>query len=78
MDLNQLLSADAARELLGDDLRFALQALLTSRFGFNLRNKLAHGLLDVGAMYSTVAEFFWAVVLMVCVRATVATENPST
>jgi hypothetical protein len=78
MDLNQLLSGDAARDLLGDDLRFALQALLTSRFGFNLRNKLAHGLLDVGAMYSTVAEFFWAVVLMICVRATVPSENPST
>ena len=78
MDLNQLLAGDPAGDLLGDDLRFALQALLTSRFGFNLRNKLAHGLLDVGAMYSTVAEFFWAVVLMICVRATVAAEHPST
>ena len=77
MDLNQLLAGDAARDLLGDDLRFALQALLTSRFGFNLRNKLAHGLLDIGAMYSTVAEFFWAVVLMICMRAKVALGDDS-
>jgi hypothetical protein len=69
MDLNQLLATATARDLLGEDLRFALQALLTSRFGFNLRNKLAHGLLDVGTMHSTVSEFFWALVLMICVRA---------
>jgi hypothetical protein len=70
MDLNQLLAFDATRELLGEDLRFALQALLTSRFGFNLRNKLAHGLMDVSAMYSTVSEFFWCLVLMMVLRAT--------
>jgi len=78
MDLNQLLLQDATRDLLGEDLVFAVQALLTSRFGFNLRNKLAHGLMDVGAMYSTVSEFFWSLVLMICMRATVTRSEDET
>lgn len=75
MDLNQLLAMDASRELLGEDLQFAFRALLTSRFGFNLRNKLAHGLMDVGSMHSSVSEYFWALELMLCVRATSASDG---
>lgn len=68
MDLNQLLARDAAREVLGENLCFALRALLTSRFGSNLRNRLAHGLIEMDEMYSAASVYCWALILKVCVR----------
>jgi len=67
-DLNQLLALPEAKTLLGESLHFALTALLTSRFGYNLRNDLAHALVEPRDCYSTVSLFFFAVVVMICVR----------
>jgi hypothetical protein len=67
-DLNQLLALPEAREFLSDPVHFALTAILTSRFGYNLRNNLAHGLIDARECYSVVCLFFWALVLLICVR----------
>lgn len=67
-DLNQLLALPEAREFLSDRVHFALTAILTSRFGYNLRNNLAHGLIEPRECYSVVCLFFWALVLLVCVR----------
>lgn len=67
-DLNQLLAMPQSQELLGGGLHFALTAILTSRFGYNLRNKLAHGLVEPSDCYSVVSLYFWALVLLICVR----------
>lgn len=67
-DLNQLLVMPEARKLLSDPVHFALAALLTSRFGYNLRINLAHGLIEPRDCYSVISLFFWALVLKICVR----------
>lgn len=67
-DLNQLLAMPQSKELLGENLHFALTAILTSRFGDNLRNDLAHGLVEPNRFYAPVSLYFWAVVLWICVR----------
>ena len=75
-DLNQLLAMPEAREFLGERIHFALNALLTSRFGANLRNDLAHGLIEAGACYSVIALFLWALMLLVCVRTLPKNDGP--
>ena len=67
-DLNQLFALPQTKTLLGEPLHFALTALLTSRYGYNLRNDLAHSLIEPGDCYSTLSLFFFAVVVMICVR----------
>jgi hypothetical protein len=67
-DLNQLLAMPEAKEFLSDRVHFALTAILTSRFGYNLRNNLAHGLVEPPECDSVICLFFWALVLLVCVR----------
>lgn len=67
-DLNQLLALPETKTLLGDSLHFTLTALLTSRFGYNLRNNLAHALIEPRDCYSTISLFFFAVVVMICVQ----------
>jgi len=67
-DLNQLLALPETKKLLSESLHFALTALLTSRFGYNLRNNLAHALVEPRDCYSTISLFFFAVVVMICFR----------
>ena len=38
---------------------FDLRGLLTSKFGCNLRNEIAHGLADEGAFHTPFAECVW-------------------
>jgi hypothetical protein len=47
-NLNQLLEHPRAVEVFGEDLLFDLRVLLTEKAGANLRNDIAHGLLDDG------------------------------
>jgi hypothetical protein len=62
-NLNRLLSASQYREPLvrtfGEDLVFDLRGLLVERFGANLRNELAHGLLSNNAFYAVPAYYLW-------------------
>jgi len=67
-DLNQLLAMSETKKFLSDRVHFALTAILTSRFGYNLRNNLAHGLIEPRDCYSVICLFFWALVLLICVR----------
>ena len=76
-DLNQLLAMPEARDFLGERIHFALTALLTSRFGANLRNDLAHGLIEAGVCYSVIVLFFWALMLLVCVRTLPKNDRPA-
>jgi hypothetical protein len=73
-DLNKLLAHDAADELFGDDA-FDLRVLLIEKDGANLRNHLAHGILDDGQDLGAKAYFWWICLRIVClplVRAAVS------
>ncbi len=65
-DLNRILYMPELRPILGEDLIFELRGLLVERFGSNLRNEMAHGLIDQGAFYSAEAVYLWWTVLRVC------------
>ncbi|MDQ4120345.1 MAG: DUF4209 domain-containing protein [Acidobacteriota bacterium] len=62
-NLNRLLTNPKFTEKLtgifGEDLVFDLRGLLVERFGANLRNDMAHGLIDHNSFYSYGAIYFW-------------------
>jgi hypothetical protein len=62
-NLNRMLTTSQLREplerVLGEDLVFDLRGLLVERFGANLRNDMAHGLISHDAFYSTAAYYLW-------------------
>jgi hypothetical protein len=66
LDLNALLEKPELKDILGEDLVFDLQGILTSRFGSNFRNLMAHGLLDQQAFYSYSAIYIWWLLLRIC------------
>jgi hypothetical protein len=58
-DLNKLLEMEDVTNILGEDLSFSLKVLLTSKFGANFRNLLAHGLLDDNEVRSLISVYIW-------------------
>lgn len=64
--LGHLLGSEEARNILGEDLVFDLRGLLNERFGTNLRNVEAHGLLDDEDYNSSEAIYFWWLTLRLC------------
>lgn len=45
--------------IFGEDFIFDLRCLLVERFGANLRNDMAHGLIEHNLFYSYAAIYFW-------------------
>jgi len=80
-DLNQLLWMPELEEIFGPDIAFDLRGILVERFGDNMRNESAHGLMPEGAFYQPTAVYLWWLVLHLCVtghvRTRIATETPS-
>ena len=68
MGLSSLVSILGAREILGDDLWFELQAVFTDSLSANLRNEVGHGLLDDDTSNSLYSVYAWWVVLRLVVR----------
>lgn len=66
--LFSLVSIDGAREILGDDLWFELQAVFTDSLSANLRNEVGHGLLDDDTSNSLYSVYAWWMVLRLVVR----------
>ena len=62
-DLNRLLTMSETESLLGEDLAFAMRVLFTERFGYNLRNEMAHGMLEPGAFFADSAIYAWWLIL---------------
>ncbi|MBL1208253.1 DUF4209 domain-containing protein [Geminocystis sp. GBBB08] len=53
--------------LYGEDIVFDLVCLLNRKgFGSNLRNNMAHGLLDINHFYTSSAVYFWWITLHLC------------
>jgi hypothetical protein len=62
-DLNAVLRDPDTAKILGSDLVFTMTAVFVDRFGGNLRNDLAHGLLETSAFYSETAAYAWWLLL---------------
>lgn len=57
--MSTLMDLPEADQVFGKDLAFELRSLFCDAFGPNLRNELAHGLLDEGACHSPFAIYAW-------------------
>ena len=65
-DLNQLLWLPEVEMTFGVDMMFDLRGILIERFGHNLRNQLAHGLLPEGGFYREASAYLWWLILRLC------------
>ena len=63
---NLLYKVPQVKEIFGQDLLFDLQGLLQVRFGSNLRNRLAHGLVTDNEYMSWPSAYAWGLVLHLC------------
>jgi tetratricopeptide (TPR) repeat protein len=61
--LSTLMDLPEAHKLFGDDLTFELKSVFTDSLGFNLRNEVAHGLLDDDTSSSIHTIYAWWMVL---------------
>jgi hypothetical protein len=53
-------------KVFGEDIIFDLRGLLVERFGANLRNRMAHGLMDHNSFYLAEVPYLWCLVLKIC------------
>ena len=61
-----ILELEGVKESLDEDLIFALNTIFCSKFGFNMRNNVAHGMLDDQAFQSFKALYIWWFALKFC------------
>jgi hypothetical protein len=73
-DLNQLLWMPNMEDIFGPDIAFDLRGILVERFGDNMRNESAHGLMPEGAFYQHTAVYLWWLALYLCVTGHVQTR----
>ena len=64
--LNTTLYLPEIKNLIDENILFDLQGLLVERFGANLRNLMAHGLMSHHAFYSHQAAYLWCLMLKIC------------
>ena len=57
--LSNLIKNARIGEVLSEDVLFEIRALLTEHSGSNLRNQIAHGLLDDSYMHSSFPVYLW-------------------
>jgi hypothetical protein len=67
-DLNQLLWMKETEDVFGQDILFDLRGILIERFGHNLRNELAHGLVPENGFYNAAPVYLWWLVIHVLWR----------
>jgi hypothetical protein len=65
-DINQLLWDSKADEIFGADILFDLRGILIERFGCNMRNEMAHGLIYEGGFYRAESIYLWWLVIRLC------------
>lgn len=69
--LSSLLKKDKAKDILGEDLWLELQTIFTSPYHSNLRNQVAHGLLNDNTCYDYSLIYAWWMILRWIVRSIV-------
>jgi hypothetical protein len=67
-DLKQLMEMPEFEQMFGPNVGFDLRGLLIERFGHNLRNKIAHGLLAEGGFYQVASVYLWWLTIHLCWR----------
>ena len=65
-DLNTLLYSEEVQTIFSEDILFDLQSLLIHRFGSNLRNRMAHGLIDYDGFITLEVSYLWWLTLYLC------------
>ena len=65
--LNATLLWLETEEVLGEDIVFTLRTLLIEPFGFNLRNLMAHGLVQDGGFWHGGSIYLWWLTLRLCI-----------
>ena len=75
-DLNQLLWMPEMTRIFGPDITFDLRGILIERFGHNMRNEFAHGLMPEGAFYQPASVYLWWLVLRLCWMGYLLTQAP--
>jgi hypothetical protein len=69
-DLNKTLKeskhASTLVKILGEDALFNLRAVFVEPYGANLRNEMAHGLMDPNDFYTPAACYGWWLILRLC------------
>lgn len=66
--LSTLMDLPEARQLFGDNLAFEIKSVFTDALGFNLRNEVAHGLLDDKSSSSISSVYAWWMILRIVIR----------
>lgn len=66
--LNTLMELPEAMQIFGEDLCFELKSLFTDSLGSNLRNEVAHGLLNDNSSSSISIIYAWWMILRLVVR----------
>ena len=66
--MGTLLNSDSATDLLGESFVFELKAIFTEALGPNLRNNIAHGLLDDDSSNSEACVYAWWLVLKMIIQ----------
>ena len=66
--LSTLLKNERADDILGEDLLIELKAVFTESIGANLRNGVAHGLLDDRSSSANASVYAWWMILRLVVR----------
>jgi hypothetical protein len=64
--LGKLLYHPQMEVVFGPQLSFNLRGVLVEKFGFNLRNDMAHGFISERGFFSPAAPVFWWLVLRMC------------
>jgi hypothetical protein len=67
-DLNTLLWLPEMEQIFGPDITFDLRGILIERFGHNLRNESAHGLMPEYAFYQEASVYLWWLLMHLCWR----------
>ena len=64
--MHAVLELDGVKEHLDEDFLLALKTVFCSKFGFNMRNDIAHGLLSDKQFQSFHALYTWWFILKIC------------
>ncbi len=64
--LNITLYSDSILKVFSEDIVFDLKGLLVERFGANLRNRMAHGLMEHHSFYSVEIPYLWCLIFKLC------------
>lgn len=74
LDLNTMLRMSESNDVFGEDIAFDLRTLLIERFGSNLRNRFAHGLMHQHELQSYEGAYLWWISLYLCLAPIVVSE----